>query len=293
MKRALPTKCRRFISTPAARDHRAERQAGQKRADDGFHAGELGGIGDQERRREDEHEFRDAVGCGPAEKPVADARQHENRAGDQGRQRQAQLRPERGADAAVLASDDDGQHQERGGVGQDGAADRRGDGAVAAQPQPLHDGKGNQRVRGEHAGQQDGLGPAEAQQPNGAQRAQHLRDQEGQRAEHEARLPVALEVVEIDFQPGEEHQVEQAHLAQLLERLVEAENSQPEFAHDDAGQDQARDVRQPQFDRQQRRHEQQHHHQREIQDEPIGSHVHILADMPVPGKRRRPVRRLR
>ncbi len=263
----------------------AERQSGEKGADDRFHARQFRQPGDQKRGGQDKDEFGGAVRRRPAEKPVAQARQQENRTGHQCRQRQPQPDPE-GRAGLAAAFHDNGQHQQCRRIGEDGAADGRGDGAVPAQPQPLHGRERDQGMRREHARQQNGLGPGESQQPDRAQRTQHLRDQEGQRAEHQAGLAVADELIEIDFQSRQEHQVQESHLAQQLEGLINVKDPQSVFPDDHAGENQARDVRQAQFHRQEGCRQQQHHHQREVQDEAVGIHGRTLAGYPLRRKSR-------
>ena len=81
-----------------------------------------------------------------------------------------------------------------------------------------------------------------------------------------------MEIVEVDFQTGEKHQIENAHLAKQFEGDVQMEEPQSVFANHDAGKDQSGDVRQAQARRKQRRDQQQRHDQRKIENEAVGIH---------------------
>lgn len=192
----------------AARDDGAEGEAGEKGADDGLHAGEFGGVGKGKDDGENEYEFGGSVGSHAAEKPICDAREKESGAKDEGGQGDGKPDPERGVHGiAGGAANDDGQDEQRGRIGQYGAADCGGNGAIATDAEPLNEGEGDEGMGSEHAGQKDGFGPGKAQDPTGADGAEDLWDEKGQGSEDESRLPEASEIVEIDFEAGEKHQV--------------------------------------------------------------------------------------
>ena len=133
-------------------------------------------------------------------------------------------------------------------------------------------------MRGEHAGKEDGFRPRKAQEPACAEGAEDLRHQEGEGAEDETRLSEAMEIVEIDFEAGEEHQVKQAHFAEELEDLVDVEPAKAMFADEDAGEDDSGDIRKAQANGDERGDEQKRHDEREVEDQSVGIHGATIID---------------
>ena len=91
--------------------------------------------------------------------------------------------------------------------------------------------------------------------------AQREGNAEGEGAEVESAATIALHTAHIQLQAGQEHDVVDAHLAEDLERAVALQHMETVGTHQDAGQDEADDVRQVKPAEQHRRKEDdgQHH----------------------------------
>ena len=91
-----------------------------------------------------------------------------------------------------------------------------GHGAVAGEAHVAHDRVGDERVRREQRAEQDRPGDAVADEEP-AERAEDLRGEERQRHEADRLVAVAGEHAEVELEAGEEHEVQQPDLAELVE----------------------------------------------------------------------------
>ena len=167
------------------------------------------------------------------------------------------------AGLALEQAADDRQHQQGKRVGNRRAAHRDADAALARDAVAYHDRVSHQRVRGIHAGQQDGRKQAVLQEHHVGHHADAYRDDKGQQAQGDGFPAVFLEVGHVHLQPGKEHDVEQPHLAEQLKTAVAHQNVEPMLAHGKPRQNHADDVRDAQLGQQQRGKEYDEQHQEE------------------------------
>ena len=149
------------------------------------------------------------------------------------------------AGVATGRAGDRGEHHERHRVGEHRGADRGGHGAVGRQAHVAHDRVDDERVAGEQRAEQDRGGQAVVdEQP--ADDAERERDEERQRGEAGGLLAVPGEHAEVELETGDEHQVQQADLAELVQHAGvvagDAEHVRPDDAAAGEQADQAGDA---------------------------------------------------
>ncbi len=201
----------------------------------------------------------------PLEKPPSQQRKEDEHDSAEEGQREAQTDPESVVDRPGREADDDGQHEESQGVGNHRAADGDGHGLVFRDAQFADDRVGDQGVGGEHAGQQNRGQEVEVQQVDAGQNAQNHRDAEGEEAENQAPAAVFLEVRDVDFQPGEEHDIKESDRAGEYDAAVALHEVEPERPDDGAGDDQTQQVGNADFVEQQRGEEDDNQDEQEFQ----------------------------
>ena len=131
------------------------------------------------------------------------------------------------------------QHEQGRGVGHRGGAHDRRDRAVARQPHLPQQRIGHQRVRAPVGPHQHRRRPVVAQQPR-ADDPERERDREREQREGDRRLLHLHEQLEVELEPGAEHQVEQAELAERRQRdLLRGEGPRAVRPQRHARQDQA------------------------------------------------------
>ena len=119
-------------------------------------------------------------------------------------------------------------------------------------------GVGQERVAGEHAAQEDGRRPPEPQRQPPDGRPDDLGQREREQAERQALPAVAGELVEVDLEAGQEHDVEQADGPQEHHRRVAVEHAERVGPERDAGHEQQHRRRHaaPRDQRRRQQHEQ-------------------------------------
>ena len=126
-----------------------------------------------------------------------------------------------------------------------------------------HNGVCHEGVRGEDTGQEHRRAYPEAQQRHAYPHPQGERYAERQHPEHQGPRDVLLQVLQVHFKTGQEHDVIDAHLAEKLETAVPLEDVEPVLADDDTGQNHADDVRNAQAPQDDGSKENDHQHQEE------------------------------
>ena len=121
-----------------------------------------------------------------------------------------------GGVVALDRADDDREHEERERVGDHRSARGHAHGSVLREPVVLHDRIRDQRVRRPQRAVQRSRREAVAERQDEEQ-AEDERERERERAEPQCRPAVTLELVEVELDAGEEHEEQQAELAERLD----------------------------------------------------------------------------
>ena len=95
------------------------------------------------------------------------------------------------------------------------------------------------------------------------QHPHHKRNGEGQHTEHQRPAPVLLQVLQVHFQTGKEHDVVDTHLSEQLETAVALQDVETVLTDNHTGQNHADDVGDTQAAQQDRGKEDDHQHQEE------------------------------
>jgi len=113
-------------------------------------------------------------------------------------------------------------------------------------------------MRGEHAGEQGRGGPAEAEQVMPSRGSSQLGDGEGEQPEDDAPVPRPHEAVEVGFEPGDEHDIEQPDRPEHDDGGVAFDDVQrvrSEQGAADQEQDQIRNPQEPGHQRSEKNHQ--------------------------------------
>src|SRR5215204_191240 len=128
-----------------------------------------------------------------------------NRAKDDGGHNKAD--PEGRADFTPCHAGNGSQHQQGQDIGDDGAANGKGNRADAGKAKLTGYGVSQQGVRGKHTGQQDGRGKGKAKDIISSQPTQHHGDGKGKQAKYKAFNAVLFKLLQVDLQACREHNI--------------------------------------------------------------------------------------
>ena len=240
------------------RGHRhiaVEQQAGEEGAEHGFEADELSRPCGEEDHGHDEDILRHLVAVDfeeMARQAREDIKQHE------GPDDETAHETENLDDVEVaLATDVDrrGEHKEGADDGDDGADDGNEHGGLFGEAETRRHGIGYQRMGGIHGAEEHRRQHVEPQDEVARQDAEKERDDERQQPEEQSAADVEPQMVHVNLESGEEHEVEQTYLAENVEARVVVEYVEAIGTDDDAGHNHADDVWNLDFIEQQRRKE--------------------------------------
>ena len=201
----------------AGGDEAIEREPCEERAHDPFEAHPVGDERGRGQRCEEEEEAGRVLVAEARERPRAQPAQREHAIEDEEGEPDRELEEDhRGTVVAVLRAHHDRQHEQRERVGDHGSAGGHPHGAVPRESVLLDDRVRDERVRGpERAVQGRGCEPVAEREHE--QEPEDERERERERSEAQRRAPIALELVQVELEPGEKHEVEQPERAERLD----------------------------------------------------------------------------
>ena len=173
-----------------------------------------------------------------------------------------------GAEAA-LARGAAGHHREdeqRERVGDDRRPDRRRDRGIGGDPEALHDRVHHERVRRPQRADEDRRGQVEAEPARPDEPERH-RQGEREQPELDRRLPEPREHVEVELEPGQEHEVQQADLAQRVDGRDRLQQPEPGGADEEPAQQEPDDPRQAEPLRDERAEQDDREQQQQVPDQ--------------------------
>lgn len=153
---------------------------------------------------------------------------------------------------AACPSRYDGKHEERQGVVNHRRADRDGHGFVLRDAEAAGDRIREECMGGEHARHEHGGRPREAEKIHSRECAENLRDGEGQETEGDTPVSCPRDLVEIQLQPRQEHDVEQADLPEGDDEIPALDDGEGVRPQEGTADEQEDDVRHAHPLRQQR-----------------------------------------
>ncbi len=219
-----------------------EHQSHKEGAQDALHAYKLHETCAEKHHRQHEDILDDAVAV-TAEEPPGDAGKDVHDAPAKQDDLEDEGYPEAARRLAAVHARDDGEHQKRQRVRHGGASHGYAHRALAVDAVPRDDGVGYQRVRGVHAGQQQGGHEGVVEHVKVDPEAYAQRDDEGEDAQDERLDADALEVFHVHLQSREEHDVVESHLSEKLEAAVERQEVQSVLPYGYPRQNHADNVR--------------------------------------------------
>ena len=130
-------------------------------------------------------------------------------------------------------------------------------------PVAPHDGVCHQGMRCQDTGEQQGSAQTETQQGHTYPHPDSKGDTEGQEAEQERLGKILLQVLQVHFQTGQEHDIIDTHLAEQLETTVPFQDIETILAYHHPGQNHADDMGDTQASQHDRSKKDNHQHQEE------------------------------
>ena len=222
----------------------------------------------QRRRQEHDREHEDVLHDGvrvAAQEVARQLRDAPHQQGQEGHELQHEQQPEAHARLLVVGRRQGRQHHQRHEQRQHGRPHTQHDARVALQSVARDDGVGYQRVRRHDAAQQKRCRVAVAQHRARHAVGQRQRNEARQHAEHQEAARVLLHALQVHLQSRQEHDVQQTHLAEQLERRVAHQHVQPVLSDDHARQHHADDVRNAQLAHDDGGKQDNHQHDKEYQ----------------------------
>ncbi len=232
------------------RDQLVEREPREEGADDPLHAGQLGQNGTQKHEGQHEDVLRNALFY-PFEKPSGEDGEEKNDDAAENDHRYAELCPEVGIDLSGCQAHDDGQYEQREGIGNDRTSYGHGDGPVFRDAVFADDGVGDEGVRGEHAGQQYRGLHGEVEAVEAGQNTERHGNQKRVGTEKQTSGAVAPEIAQVYLEACEKHDVEQTGRTGEDDAAVALHQVDAVGADDRPGDDESEDGRYADFVQQQ------------------------------------------
>ena len=255
---------------------RIERDADEKRPDDRGQIDEFGEVGGYEHDRQQKDELQIGLLAHRAEEPLAEAGDAIKDEHAVGRHEPHKSEPEEESGLALDRRRHDRQEQQRNRVGDHGPPHRHGDGPVFRDAEPIGHRIGEQGVRPHDGPQQQRRRRRKREDLRAQHVGQSRREEKRQPPERQALPLVADELVQVERQPGREHQVQEPHRAQQLEGGSALEHAQRIGPHHGAAHDEPHQPGHPQPPKQRRGQEHDQHHrgknQNRIREGPVETH---------------------